>query len=129
MLRTAFLTLVAIAAGACSAANANPYDSGDPVQCMAIFGATSGTVRTGPLADELNARIVYIVRSNGGAEWLRRVTPQSTQVAATWEASHDPDRIMKLFDDCRSRQDSDPVFKAALPELMREGRNISATAR
>jgi hypothetical protein len=98
---------------------------------MTIFGATSATVRTGSLADELNARIVYIVRSNGGADWLREITPAAQQLGRSWEArvSQDGEEIMKLFDECKMRQNADPSFKAALPNLMREGRAISAGAR
>jgi hypothetical protein len=116
----------------CTSATASSYDSSNPIHCMTIFGVTSGTARSGPLADELNARIVHIVRSNGGADWLREIAPAGKQLAMSWEerarASQDGKEIMKLFDDCRSRQDADASFKAALPNLIQEGRTISAGA-
>ena len=121
--------LVLIGLTACTSAGASPYDSSNPVHCMTIFGATSGTARTGALADELNARIVFIVRSNGGAQWLREISPAAQQLGAQWEASRDRDEILRLFEECRNRQDADPNFRAALPNLMREGRAISASAR
>jgi hypothetical protein len=129
MTRFALPVLLAVAAAGCSAATAQPYDSSDPVHCMVIFSATSGTARTGPLADELNARIVHIVRANGGAEWIEKITPLTLQIGAQWEASPDQEKVVKLFEECRSRQDADPSFKAALPQLMQEGRRISASAR
>jgi hypothetical protein len=129
MTRFALPALLAIAAGGCSAATARPYDSSDPLHCMVIYSATSGTVRTGPLADELNARIVHIVRSNGGPEWIEKITPLTLQIGAQWEAAPDQEKVVKLFEECRSRQDADPSFKAALPQLMQEGRRISANAR
>lgn len=129
MPRTAFAILLAAALAGCSAADASPYDSSNPVHCMTIFSVTSGTARTGPLADELNARILFFVRSHGGEPWLRQITPTSLQLAARWEASADRDAIMRLFDGCRARQDADPIFRAALPELMREARRISSNAR
>jgi hypothetical protein len=121
--------LVSIGLTACTSAGASPYDSSNPVHCMTIFSATSGTVRTGALADELNARMVFIVRSNGGAQWLREITPATQQLAAQWQASPDRDEVLKLVEECRNRQDADPNFRAALPNLMREGRKISGNAR
>lgn len=133
MKRLSLYLLATIGMTGCTSANDSHYDSGNPVHCMTIFGATSGTARTGPLADELNSRIVFIVRSNGGADWLREITPAAQQLGVNWEeraqASQDGERFMKLFDDCRARQDADPNFRAALPNLMREGRAISAGAR
>jgi len=129
MTRLAIPMILAVAGEGCSAANAQPYDSGNPVHCMVIYGATSGTARTGPLADELNARIVHLVRSNGGVEWLREITPLTTQLGAQWEASPDREGIVRLFTECRANQDADPSFRAALPQLMREGRAISSSAR
>ncbi len=129
MPRLAIPIMLALAAGGCGAASAKSYDSSDPVHCMTIYGATSGTVRTGPLADELNARIFHIVRSNGGAEWIRKITPVTLQLGAQWEAAPDRAEILKLFDECRSRQDADPSFEAELSKLMREGRSISSGAR
>ena len=129
MTRLAIPVLVAVAGAGCTAATAKPYDSGDPVHCMVICGATSGTARNGPLADELNARIVHLVRANGGAEWLRQIAPVTMRLGAQWEASPDREEIVKLFEECRTKQDLDPSFRAALPQLMREGREISASAR
>ncbi|MES2904788.1 MAG: hypothetical protein V4696_11435 [Pseudomonadota bacterium] len=133
MKRFALCVLAPIGLMSCTSASAASYDSSNPVHCLSIFSATSGTTRTGPLADELNARIVYIVRSNGGADWLRGITPTAQELGMSWEArsraSQDGEEVMKLFDECRSRQDSDPSFRAALPILLREGREISAGAR
>lgn len=129
MSRMLIPVMLGVVGAGCSAAAAKPYDSADPVHCMAIFGATSGTARTGPLADELNARIVHLVRSNGGAEWIEKITPLTLQLGARWEASLDREEIIKLFEECRANQDADPSFKSALPQLMREGREISSGAK
>jgi hypothetical protein len=129
MSRLAIPIMLAVATGGCGAASAKSYDSSDPVHCMTIYGATSGTVRTGPLADELNARILHIARTNGGTEWIRRITPVSAQLGAQWEAAADKAEIIKLFEECRKRQDADPSFTAALPQLMRQGKSISSGAR
>jgi hypothetical protein len=133
MKRLALCVLAPIGFPGCTSATASPYDSANPLHSITIFSASSGTARTGPLADELNARIVFIVRSKGGADWLREVTPTVQQLGVAWEerarASLDGDSFMRLFDDCRARQDADPNFQAALPNLMREGRAISASAR
>jgi hypothetical protein len=96
---------------------------------MVVYGATSGTARTGPLADEVNARIVHLVRSNGGPEWLKKITRTTMELGARWEASPDREGIVKLFEECRAYQDADPSFRQALPQLMREGRAISSSAR
>jgi hypothetical protein len=131
MKRLAFC-MAAIGLAGCTSATASPHDSSNPVHCMTIFGATSGVARSGPLADELNARILFLVRSNGGADWLREITPETQRLGAAWEeqarASKDGEEFMKLFDECRARQDADPDFRNALPELMQEGRAISAGA-
>lgn len=133
MIRLALYLVALIGMTGCASANASPYDSTDPVHCMTIFSATSGSARTGPLADELNARIIFIVRANGGADWLREITPAARQLGLNWEerarASQDGEAFMKLFDDCRARQDANPNFRAALPSLVSEGRAISAGAR
>lgn len=133
MKQLALCVLAPIGLAGCTSATASSYDSDNPVHCMTIFSATSGTARTGPLADELNARIVYIVRSNGGVDWLREITPAAQQLGRSWEArtlaSQDGEKVIKLLDDCRSRQDADPGFRAALPNLLREGSAISAGAR
>lgn len=113
---------------ACDTAKASQYDSADPVHCLTIFGATSGTVRSGPLADELNARILYIIHSNGGEKWLREVTPVSRKIGARWEASKEWSQAIAHFEECRRRQNADPEFTAKLPELLREGARISSTA-
>lgn len=130
MTRSALPIIVAGLLAGCSAASASasPYDSANPVHCMTIFGAGSGAARNGPVADELNARILFIVRANGGADWVRKITPVSVELGKAWEAAPDKSGIMTLFDECRSRQDADPKFQAALPELIREGRRISASA-
>jgi hypothetical protein len=96
---------------------------------MVIYGATSGTSRTGPIADEMNARIVHLVQSNGGPGWLKKITPLTVQLGARWEASPNREEVVKLFEECRANQDADPSYKAALPQLMREGREISSSAR
>lgn len=117
----------------CTSASAATYDSSNPVHCLTIFSATSGIIKTGPLADELNARIAFIVRSNGGTDWLGQIGPTAQQLAESWEkrarASQGEKEVLSLFDDCRARQDANPEFIAALPNLMQEGRSISANAR
>lgn len=85
MKRLVLFLLAPVGLTGCTSATASPYDSGNPVHCMTIFSATSGTARTGPLADELNARILFIVRSSGGADWLREVTPAAQQLGVSWE--------------------------------------------
>ena len=85
MTRNVLLMILAATAAGCDAAKASSYDSSDPIQCTTILGATSGTLRKGPLAGDLNARILFIVRSNGGPEWLRRASPGSAQHAARWK--------------------------------------------
>jgi hypothetical protein len=129
MRRSALSVLLLMGFSACTSADASPYDSSNPIHCMTIFGATSGTARTGSLADELNARMVFIVRSNGGQQWLREISPAAQELGAQWQASQDRNEVLRLFEECRNRQDADPNYRAALPNLMREGRSISARAR
>jgi hypothetical protein len=119
-LRINSVFLLAMVAAGCTAASANSYDSADPVQCVAIFGVTSAEAGSSLLGHELRARSLYITRANGGAEWLRTVTPRSQALAQQWESSGDQEGALRLFEECRDRQDADANFRAALPSLLRE---------
>lgn len=129
MRRMVLPLLLALPLSGCGVASASPYDSTDPIQCMTVFGVTSAAARNGPLANELNARILYIAQANGGAEWLRQVTAPSRQMAASFEAAADKEPVLELFEECRDRQDADPAFRAAGPALLAEARRITPGAR
>ena len=131
MIRIAFPMILAVMSAGCTAADASTYDSNNPVHCLTVFGIASAGTRTGPIADDMNARILFIVQANGGATWLGNVTPASQRLGAQWEASvsTEGDKVMTLLDSCRARQDADPAFRRSRAALLREGRQISAGAR
>lgn len=107
--------LAAFSVAGCAVANAQAYDSANPVHCITVFGVAGAAANRGPLAEEMYARVLAIVQANGGETWLREIHPVTLQLAARWEASGDRVEIMKLFDECRDRQGDSANFKTNFP--------------
>ena len=116
--------LLPIALSACGPAAAAEYDSNNPVHCLTIFGVAGAAAQAGShadavLADELIARLSYIVHANGGSTWLSKVTPASHRIAAEWEAAQQHKQALQLFDECRGRQDADAEFSEFKTSFLR----------
>jgi hypothetical protein len=130
--RSILLSLLALPLAGCGAAQAAVYNSADPVQCAAIFSVTGHAAKLKPdgaLADEMFARLIHLAKSNGGSAWVERTTPEALKHAAAWEAASDRTAILKLFEECRARQDSDPAFQEATPALIAEAMRMRQDMR
>lgn len=97
------LALLTAAAGLASCNGPHRYDSSNPVHCLTIFSlASAGATATANtvLANEMNARMAILVESNGGAEWIARVTPEAQRLAGAIESSKDASAGEALFEQC-----------------------------
>ena len=97
------IVLLALAGTLAGCAGERSYDSADPINCLTIFSLTSAGASAGSnprLAREMNARMALLAEKNGGAEWIRRVTPETRKLAAAIESSQDKAAALKLFDEC-----------------------------
>lgn len=101
----------ALFAGGCANASADAFDASDPVHCMVIFGvAVNGARQVGQeaAARDFERRATMLARVQGGAKWVRQITPRSLEVGARMEAAADERATMALLDACIARQDGDP---------------------
>lgn len=106
--------MAALLSFGCSRADAETYDSSDPVYCMTIFGIAANAANemsNADLANEVTMRLFYLASQHGGVEWIRKITPDTIQAAARMEAAHDETATIKLLTDCEARQDADPGFR------------------
>jgi len=120
MFRMLFPILLLLPMAGCGKADADPYDSADPLNCLTIFSATSGVLHRQAdqrAVGDLNARILYIAQQHGGPAWLKEVAPQMMRIGAAMEASQDRTATLKLFDECKAGQESDATYRAAAPGL------------
>lgn len=112
--------LLALPLAACGSASASPYDSTDPLHCATIFsiGAAGAAERSyGAVAEEMNSRLIYVAKTQGGADWLNAARPKGLELAKSWEGSLDGPKAIRLLEECRAKQNADPKFLAAIPEL------------
>lgn len=102
------LAALAVAAAGCADTHAPTFDSGDPVQCLVIFGIAANATRgTGDdtTADAMVARAAALVARNGGSPWLKKVAPEAMGLATVMEAAHDERATLALLDGCIERED------------------------
>jgi hypothetical protein len=84
------------------------WDSRNPVHCMTIFGVAgaggAAQSRT-ELVDDMNARMSRLAEQNGGAAWVRDITPTSRQLANQIKAAAGTDRaaLVELFEQCMAQ--------------------------
>lgn len=108
--------LMALPAG-CANASAPTFDSSNPVSCLVIFGvAANGAkqVSNPAAAGEMVKRASFLAEQHGGAEWIKKVTPESMRIGAGMEAAHDERATLKLLDECVAKQNADPAFQSRM---------------
>lgn len=121
MWRTMTATALMMLPIGCADASSPTFESSDPVSCMVIFGiAANGAKQMSDAAaaektgNEMLRRTAFLAKQNGGIAWIKRITPQSMQIAAKMEAARDERATIKLFDECVARQNADPGFRSSM---------------
>ena len=100
------IALLTAVGGLASCEGVPRYDSSNPVHCLTVFSLASAgatAANNADLANEMNARMAALAVSNGGSEWIARVTPEARRLAATLESSTDPSIGQALFEQCSAR--------------------------
>lgn len=113
VMATAFTTLPA----GCASANAPTFDSSNPVSCMVIFGvAANGAkqVSNAAAAGEMVKRASFLAEQHGGAECIRKVTPESMRIGAGMKVAQDERATLELLDECVAKQNADPAFQSRM---------------
>lgn len=82
---------------------ADRLDSANPVHCLTVFGLTAAGAdgqSNAAVTNDMKARQLGLVQSNGGIAWLEEVTPDSQRLAAEIEAARDEASVLRLLDEC-----------------------------
>lgn len=110
--------------GACTQAAVTALDASSPAHCIAAFNVAAVL---GSRAGDTNLQLQSIARGLFEAEKLEipeaiaKAKGESLKLARS-RLVDDLDAAQRLAVDCASRQDSDPRFKARVPDLLVRGR-------
>lgn len=82
-----------------------------------IFGiAANGAkqVSSQTAVNEMVKRASFLAEQQGGAEWIKKVMPESIRIGAGMEAAQDERAILRLLDECVAKQNADPAFQSRI---------------
>lgn len=115
MWRSICATMSMMLMAGCANIDEPTFDSSNPVSCMVIFGvAANGAKQESQpaVADQMVRRAAFLAKQQGGVEWIKKITPLSTETAKRMEAANNEHATLKMLDECIAKQDADPHFQA-----------------
>lgn len=117
MWRIVIATAFTASSAGCANASDPTFDSSNPVSCLAIFGIAANGAKQGSKftsASEMIKRASFLAEQHGGAECIRKVTPESMRIGAGMKVAQDERATLELLDECVAKQNADPAFQSRM---------------